>query len=597
MNIRTIILSSFIIFMIGKEAVLQGIAINADNSNPDASAMLDIKSTSKGMLIPRMTMAQRNAIASPATGLLVFQTNNTPGYYYNAGTPASPSWVMTGAGSGWGLTGNSGTVPGTNFIGTTDENALRFRINNAWAGEIHPITANVYLGIGAGESTTSGQANTAIGEHALSGNTDGSFNTSAGYFALAVNGSGVNNSAFGAYALTSNTAGTGNTAVGRNALFANTGGWGNTATGSGSLLSNLSGGNNTANGFETLYSNNIGESNTGSGYQSMYFNAGGSSNSAYGWRTLYNNASGNHNLGIGHSTLFTNTAGHYNVAVGSETLYYNTTGESNTAVGNYALYANTADENTALGAMSLVNNNAGTLNFAGGYASLFNNTNASYNTAVGAYSLTTNISGTYNTAVGLYSLWNSIGGISNIAIGAFSGISSNTPNIYNTVSIGNDGYLNAYQNQVFVGNLGTIFIGGNVTCGTFSDARIKNDVREDVKGLEFILKLRPVTYFKSSKAAMELTGNKQNIDYPGKDEADHIRFTGFIAQEVEAAAKASGYDFSGYRIPENEWSLYTLSYEQFVVPLVKAMQEQQKLIEKQQNKIEELENRINKLSH
>jgi hypothetical protein len=55
--------------------------------------MLDIKSTTRGMLSPRMTQAQRNAIISPATGLVVYQTDNTPGYYYNTGTPASPVWV------------------------------------------------------------------------------------------------------------------------------------------------------------------------------------------------------------------------------------------------------------------------------------------------------------------------------------------------------------------------------------------------------------------------------------------------------------------------------------------------------------------------
>lgn len=53
---------------------------------PDASSLLEIKSTSKGILIPRMTAAQRNAIVAPATGLLVYQTNSTPGFVYYNGT-------------------------------------------------------------------------------------------------------------------------------------------------------------------------------------------------------------------------------------------------------------------------------------------------------------------------------------------------------------------------------------------------------------------------------------------------------------------------------------------------------------------------------
>src|SRR5258706_14645670 len=55
-------------------------------TTPNASSLLEVKSTTKGVLIPRMTSAQRAAIVSPATGLLVYQTDGTTGfYYYNAG--------------------------------------------------------------------------------------------------------------------------------------------------------------------------------------------------------------------------------------------------------------------------------------------------------------------------------------------------------------------------------------------------------------------------------------------------------------------------------------------------------------------------------
>lgn len=67
---------------------LAQVAINTDGSNPDASAMLDIKSTDKGFLLPRMTEANRNAIngGSLATGLMVYQTDNAPGLYYYDGS-------------------------------------------------------------------------------------------------------------------------------------------------------------------------------------------------------------------------------------------------------------------------------------------------------------------------------------------------------------------------------------------------------------------------------------------------------------------------------------------------------------------------------
>lgn len=88
----------------------QGVAINATGAAPDTSAILDLASTSKGFLAPRMTAAQRAAIALPATGLVVYQTDGTAGLYFNAGTSASPSWQAVGTGSGtsqWTTNGTS----------------------------------------------------------------------------------------------------------------------------------------------------------------------------------------------------------------------------------------------------------------------------------------------------------------------------------------------------------------------------------------------------------------------------------------------------------------------------------------------------------
>ena len=69
------------------------VGINTDNSTPDPSAMLDVKSITKGMLVPRMTAVERNAISNPASGLLVFCIDNNQ-YYANKGTPSSPNWIM-----------------------------------------------------------------------------------------------------------------------------------------------------------------------------------------------------------------------------------------------------------------------------------------------------------------------------------------------------------------------------------------------------------------------------------------------------------------------------------------------------------------------
>jgi hypothetical protein len=183
----------------------------------------------------------------------------------------------------------------------------------------------------------------------------------------------------------------------------------------------------------------------------------------------------------------------------------------------------------------------------------FSNTTGKENTAIGDIALYANTGGYSNTAIRGYALLNNKNGHNNIAIGVSSGINANTPDIYNTISIGNDDILNAFQNQVLIGNNSIGWIGGRVTWGTYSDARIKNTISEDVKGLDFILRLRPVTYHISDKAITTITGNKETPDFPGKYDNEKVKYTGFIAQEVEQAAKAVGYDFSGYTAPKNQW--------------------------------------------
>lgn len=75
-----------IVIMLGAScAHAQGIAVNGDGSDPDTSAILDIKSTDKGLLLPRMTMAQRDAIITPAAGLIIFQTDGLSGFYFYDG--------------------------------------------------------------------------------------------------------------------------------------------------------------------------------------------------------------------------------------------------------------------------------------------------------------------------------------------------------------------------------------------------------------------------------------------------------------------------------------------------------------------------------
>ena len=128
----------------------QNVGINATGTNPDASAMLDIVSTNKGLLVPRVSLTATNAagpIAAPTTSLLVYNTatagtapnNVTPGYYFWDGT----TWQRFDSGNNirdWKITGNAGTIggntttAGTNFLGTTDAQNLCFRTNGVERG-------------------------------------------------------------------------------------------------------------------------------------------------------------------------------------------------------------------------------------------------------------------------------------------------------------------------------------------------------------------------------------------------------------------------------------------------------------------------------
>ncbi len=88
-NSIKIILIIFLIF--NSKFIIGQVGINDDNSSPNASAMLDVKSTTKGMLIPRMTTTQRDDISSPATGLMIYNTS-TNKYNYHNGT----GWTVIG---------------------------------------------------------------------------------------------------------------------------------------------------------------------------------------------------------------------------------------------------------------------------------------------------------------------------------------------------------------------------------------------------------------------------------------------------------------------------------------------------------------------
>jgi len=291
----------------------------------------------------------------------------------------------------------------------------------------------------------------------------------------------------------------------------------------------------------------------------------------------------NWNTATGSYALDSNTTGNGNTATGFEALRANTIGSFNSAHGNRALSQNVSGEyNTATGSWALVRNTSGSENTATGVNALGNNTTGSYNTAVGLEALVNNTTGNYNTAIGY-------------------GAGPTTNNLFNSTAIGN-GALTTTSGQIRIGNTSVNSIGGSVSWSNLSDGRTKKNISKDVPGIAFINKLQPVTYNfdldavdylqRGDKAKEWLTALSQE-ERASREAKEKRLYTGFIAQDVEKAAQIVGYDFSGVDV--DEIGVYALRYSEFVVPLVKAVQELSEQQDEMQNKVNKLTESVSQL--
>jgi hypothetical protein len=488
---------------------------------------------------PTVDAIQGRAISSAApTANQVLQWNGT------AWTPTTPS----ASNAGWSLTGNTGTNASTNYIGTNDSQPLKFRVAGVnYGGFGLASTSNVSIGQNSQQNISSGINNISLGSQTLSLLTTGNSNTAIGHNSMRSSTTASNSTALGIEALNANTTGNFNVAIGAYSSRENITGVENVAVGSNALRYGTSTSRNVALGMQSLMYTSSGERNIGIGY----------------FAGLYIN--GNRNIAIGGESFREVTSTDGNIGIGDLTGKNIATGSFNIIIGDLA--------GTATG------------------------TSASYNVIIGK-SAGTYIESYGNVLVG-ESAGNGIyGGVDNTCIGKQSG-NLLSPNVSNVTCIGmGSGFASTSSNNVNIGNMSVNSIGGQVPFSTYSDARIKENVKSNIPGLEFIKRLNPVTYNLNIRRQYELMNNGQkdtSADWDGKYDIEHITMSGFLAQEVEAAAKESGYDFSGVQAPKNENGLYMVRYSDFVMPLVKGMQEQQTLIEQQKQLIEALQIRLEKL--
>jgi Chaperone of endosialidase/Head domain of trimeric autotransporter adhesin len=311
-----------------------GVAINTTNALPNTSALLDMTSNNKGVLIPRMTTAERNAIATPATGLLVFDNTTNSFWFYN-----SSAWteLNTGGGSSkWNLNGtnisnnNSGNVG----IGTGTPSA-----------RLHVTDSSVLFSAGGPPIATPGNPPIqGTGRRMMWYADKAAFRAG---FAVGTDWDKIN---IGDYSFATGNStianGNGSTAMGNSATASGT--W-STAMGS---LTTASGTWSTAMGLATTAS---GERSTATGAQTT--------------------ASGNGSTAMG---LGTEASGTGSTAMGNSTI---ASGDRSTAMGNYVSTNNqegsfVIGDNSTNTIMNSANANNFRARFAGGYK-LFTSANLS----------------------------------------------------------------------------------------------------------------------------------------------------------------------------------------------------------------------------
>lgn len=534
---------SLILLLSGLCSVAQ-VAVNTDGSEPNVNAMMDIKSSTMGLLIPRMTTVQRNAFESvldgDERGMLVFDLDTGAFYFFNGSVfEKLASGVISGISDAdkdtyveTELTPDADQV---SFVmdGTVYYTMMPGRI------EFYNNAKSIFLGdnTGAAQDNSEDRHNTAIGNEALQENTDGYNNVAIGEGALKSNTYSARNIAIGVGAQGNSRSKFGIVAIGDSALYNNgntnqNGGYYNTGVGHRVLYTNREGDDNTALGYSALQKIDHGDNNTAIGSFALYSGDSPSYNVAVGSKALYqctgfantavgtfalrNNTTGRCNVSLGYDGLYDNETGNGNVALGYNTLSNNQTGSNNIAIGYMAAYKLDALDNAiAIGDSALLN--SGTSNYFGfesfwniaiGKKALYANLDGMYNTAVGHLALTNNDGGDENVAMGYKAMNSNITGDGNVAIGFYS-LTNNRK--YGNTAVG--------RNALFADTTGF----RNTSIGDYSMFKSKSGYENTSVG---------------AGCFYDLTSGRRNIGlgYHAGDEIETGEYNIFIGYDIEGTS-------------------------------------------------------------
>ena len=523
----------------------QNVGVNVSGALPDASALLDVSAAAlpangkRAMLIPRMTSTERIAIPTPATGLLVYDTTTLQFWYFN-GT-AWVAWLNEK--DAWKIGGNSGLTGGTHFFGCVNDDEIELRLNGEDSGILSAdVAAFGYRAQRATDNTSTSSV-------------------SFGYEALGNAASGAQDA---------------NVAVGHQALNSVTIGGNHTFVGSDVGTTSIPpfSGSNTAIGHRAQQTIPIGTA-TAIGHRALENTTDAAL--AIGAQAQMTSATAYSDLGIGYQAGMNGANG---VGRGAAL------GDAGHGFGVGACADSDEEINYGFGYVALNNATTGAQNCAFGLSALATGTSVDQCVAVGMNSLTA-ATGDGNTAMGFSALDGVGSGTYNTGFGAFAGPTVSTLNY--TSAIGYNAVPTATGRIVFGTTLSTNLTGGYGAWQNLSDARFKRDVRNDVPGLDLITALRPVTYRLDAPAIEHFTGAEARLErnLPADDlagmrtdwaQAAQVRHTGLLAQEAASVMDALGKCEDIVHVPTEDHDHYTVGYATLVVPLVRAVQQQQERI-------------------